>query len=225
MNKYLKCLETISISFVRSMVLTSIDPKIWGPSAWSLLHAISFHSESSYEDLKDLYGNLMHILPCEKCRESYRNHLTVLPFPEKSNSIPKWLYLLHNRVSSTLDVKDNDHPSYRKITQLWNKNKEDAIHMARENGWKFLFLLVKVFPSKKVERYSSFLSSLGIFMNEVCTTIFKKDVTCSTDSFKSRKSYRQWLENTYKTLECCDNIPSHLIKVPSRVCTTVCAIR
>lgn len=204
------------------MVLTSIDPKIWGPPAWSLLHAITFHSNSTHASLKNFFTNLMHILPCNKCRESYKKHLEVLPFPDKSKSLQKWLYLIHNRVSSTLDVKDDDHPSYHAIVKKWST--DDAVLHAKSDGWTFLFLLVKVYPSKNnTDRFEEFTTSLQAFIDELCATILKIDPPNSAE-INSRKQFKSWLEKTYRKVECCEDIPKRLLKPTLKTCSKICSI-
>jgi hypothetical protein len=79
-----------------------IDPKIWGPSAWHVLHRIAATDDATI-DKHHFFASIRHILPCNMCRMNLEAHLKHLPIPTKNtnNAFPKWVWRLHNRVNQT----------------------------------------------------------------------------------------------------------------------------
>ena len=54
--------------------------RVWGPSLWFFLHTVSFnYPENPTEDDKRNYHNffdsLKHVLPCEKCKDHYKQNI------------------------------------------------------------------------------------------------------------------------------------------------------
>lgn len=108
----------------------SIDPKIWGPQAWSFIHytAISYPDNPTEEDKKNyklFYNNLKNTLPCLKCSINYKNNINELPidsFLDSKENLFKWTVNIHNMVNNELE-KDN--LSYEKALKKYdpqNKN-------------------------------------------------------------------------------------------------------
>lgn len=83
---------------------------LWGPSAWTFLHAISFSypddpSPEHKEAALNLFSSLQLLLPCGECcshycstfqRKELEEHL------ESKNSFSKWLVKFHNDVNKRL---------------------------------------------------------------------------------------------------------------------------
>jgi hypothetical protein len=89
--------------------------KIWGPSAWKFLHAVTFGypvnpSIEQKNQYKAFFKNLGFVLPCIYCRDSYQKFIecndTILNDDvfESRETITKWLYKLHNRVNEKLGM-------------------------------------------------------------------------------------------------------------------------
>ena len=98
--------------------------KVWGPPGWFFLHTVSFGcpvSPSDFDKENDLpegttkqnyetfFRNVGNILPCRYCRDSYKEFLTELP-PDASSrdSLVKWLWEIHNKVSNKLGDEYTD---------------------------------------------------------------------------------------------------------------------
>lgn len=107
--------------------------KIWGPSMWESIHCIAFGypiepTEEQKQNYKNFFINLMNVLPCKFCRDSYKDFitkeedtlLTDEDFRNREN-LTKFVYKIHNRVNKKLgidyDVKYEDfvkkYESYR----------------------------------------------------------------------------------------------------------------
>ena len=89
-------------------MLDNIDPKLWGPSYWKMLHYITLAypnnpTENDKTDIKNLFKALHPVLPCQKCRNNFNDHLKKFPLDEKALSskatLVMWLINIHNEVN------------------------------------------------------------------------------------------------------------------------------
>lgn len=104
-----------------------MDPKIWGPYFWFTLHTItlSYPDKPSYENKRqfnDFFVGLQNVIPCPKCREHYKTHLTNNPISSALDSkehLVVWLFNLHNIVNGSLGKKkmafEDFQEKYRRI--------------------------------------------------------------------------------------------------------------
>ena len=84
-----------------------MDPKLWGPHFWFVLHFVTFNypdNPTTYDkhSYKLFFESIKDILPCEKCRKHYRNHLSQNPLEvalDKRIDLIKWLIQIHNNVN------------------------------------------------------------------------------------------------------------------------------
>ena len=85
----------------------SIDynPKIWGPKAWFFIETIilSYPNNPTLNDktiFKNFFNSLANILPCEKCRYNYKNHIKSNPLNDdilcNKNNLIEWIVKIHN---------------------------------------------------------------------------------------------------------------------------------
>tara|TARA_Y100000768_G_scaffold388934_1_gene388915 strand:- start:634 stop:1035 length:402 start_codon:yes stop_codon:yes gene_type:complete len=84
---------------------TDYNPKIWGPKAWFFIETIilSYPNNPTTHDkaiFKNFFNNLGNILPCDKCRTNYKQHLSVNPLTNKilynKDSLLNWIIKIHN---------------------------------------------------------------------------------------------------------------------------------
>jgi len=79
-----------------------MDTRFWGPSAWRLLHLISF-SDNRSKSVYTLIKLLPNILPCKYCRESLTEIYKELPLRESFlHNLDEWMYKIHNKVNNKL---------------------------------------------------------------------------------------------------------------------------
>lgn len=87
---------------------------VWGPSAWHLLHTMSFNYPVNPTcDDKRYYRNyvlnLQNVLPCGKCRLNLKKNFAKLPLrPEymrNRTTFSKYIYKLHELVNKMLGKK------------------------------------------------------------------------------------------------------------------------
>lgn len=87
----------------------SID--VWGPSTWKSMNAIAFtFPDEPTEDQRRAYHTwftlFTEVLPCQECREHYRQLLKTHPIDTRSRShLTRWLVEAHNAVNKRLKRK------------------------------------------------------------------------------------------------------------------------
>jgi len=90
-----------------------MDPIIWGPKLWFVIHtfALNYPENPTYEDKRlheDFFNNLVFLIPCNKCRIHYRNHLNKYPvinYLDNSDNLFKYTIKIHNEVNKTLNKR------------------------------------------------------------------------------------------------------------------------
>ncbi len=82
-----------------------LSPTIWGPQGWHFIHATAatFPNEPTKADKENysvFFNDLGNILPCELCRENFKEKLKKLPPPlTNSEEMFKWSVDIHNQVN------------------------------------------------------------------------------------------------------------------------------
>ena len=82
-----------------------MEPTIWGPSAWSFLHTITFNYPENPTDIEKqkyytFFNSLKNVLPCPLCKEHYIQNFETIPIRlENRESLIEWLIDIHNEVN------------------------------------------------------------------------------------------------------------------------------
>jgi hypothetical protein len=85
----------------------NLNPKVWGPHGWFFIDSImlSLPNKLNYEQkniYKNFFTSLQDILPCEGCREHYKQNLIKYPLTDKvlskKENMIKWILNVHNNV-------------------------------------------------------------------------------------------------------------------------------
>lgn len=79
----------------------------WGPATWRTLHsiAVAYDPTTQKAAAKSFVKNLMILLPCDKCRDHWKDVLKQYPienYLDDNHSFFLWTYLVHDAVN-----KDN----------------------------------------------------------------------------------------------------------------------
>ena len=90
-----------------------MNPKIWGPHLWFILHIITFKypkNPTSFdkEYHRDFFTNLKNVIPCDDCKKSYAKHIQeypITPHLDSRESLINWLVQIHNLVNVSLNKK------------------------------------------------------------------------------------------------------------------------
>jgi hypothetical protein len=137
-----------------------MDPNIWGPSGWIILHRLSFLFDNS-EDAKKFYKTLEYILPCSTCRFNYKSHIEKIKFPKTKCDISNWIYKIHNRINKTLGKKKGQ--IYIKVKEHYNHTFTDI--EIKNNEIKFLYAILYTFLKKNNKEY---IANLNVFLEYWC---------------------------------------------------------
>lgn len=125
----------------------------WGPKAWRYLHLTAQYYDQNINDkneskYKKMFTKLENVLPCIFCRKSYSKFIKELPI--NTNSLPEWLYHIHNKVNQklrdqgTLHTRDPKFSQvYRKYQKLLNQveNNNQSLKKEIKNMWYFLYTI------------------------------------------------------------------------------------
>lgn len=87
-----------------------MEPKVWGRYLWTSIHTIALGypdepSEQDKKDFKEFFTSLWKVIPCQRCSDNYKRHLTELPidgFLGSNTDLFKWTVDLHNIVNKEL---------------------------------------------------------------------------------------------------------------------------
>jgi len=146
------------------------QPSTWGPSAWALMHILAEKSRSQNEVFAKQFARWLYLLkdllPCERCRVNYLEHLNIIPIPVsgKRNHFVSWVYKLHKRVNESRNIKKN--PSYASVRDLWHKIYMEVKDPYETYGfWSFLNLL----KGTHLNEFMSLLKIMLPWMNVVKT--------------------------------------------------------
>tara|TARA_Y100000389_G_C17383210_1_gene475524 strand:+ start:677 stop:1114 length:438 start_codon:yes stop_codon:yes gene_type:complete len=117
-----------------------MDPEIWGPHAWVLLHTITLvyphkPTNNDKQTYKNFFINLYNILPCDWCSHNYKIHLDKYPIDNYLNSkknIVQWLINIHNETNKLLNKNiyftyDNFITKYKEIYKQNNTCKYNVL--------------------------------------------------------------------------------------------------
>ena len=91
-----------------------LDPKIWGPHYWFVLHTIALNyplhpNETSKKKYYDLVQNLPIFIPIENMGNLFSKLLDkypVTPYLDSRDSFIKWMYFIHNQVNLSLNIPE-----------------------------------------------------------------------------------------------------------------------
>ena len=126
-----------------------MDTRYWGPSAWRLLHLISFAKHAPPTKVRAFFSTLPYILPCKYCRKSFSEYIVADPVEESLDSIPKWLWRLHNDVNAKLrgqHIHTEPDPPFKKVKQIYEGRLSAGCSRTVFDGWEFLFSVAEAHP-------------------------------------------------------------------------------
>ena len=144
-----------------------MEPKIWGPAFWFIIHTIAFNypENPTFNDKRhtfEFFQNLQYVLPCQKCRKHYMKYFhdhPITPFLDNKSTLVSWTVQLHNHVnkrygksSKTVDevvrhynkVYSGNQFSCNAIKTRTDKEEWDSYSSIKNKKfyWNLLFVLV-----------------------------------------------------------------------------------
>jgi hypothetical protein len=125
----------------------NLNPKVWGPHGWFFIDSIvlSLPNKLNYEQkniYKNFFTSLQDILPCEGCREHYKQNLIKYPLTEevlsKKENMIKWLLNVHNNVRR--DAKKIP-ISINQFFEYYNKQYDDDNNKKNSKDCNFKYYI------------------------------------------------------------------------------------
>ena len=107
-----------------------MNPEIWGPQLWSVLHSITFNYpiEPSIEEInryRAFLHSLKNVIPCDTCSFELIDYINSYPprLGSKQDFI-NWMIELHNHVNRKLDKREY---TYSEVVNLYNTTYSGGI--------------------------------------------------------------------------------------------------
>lgn len=90
----------------------TLDPKIWGPQYWFVLHTIALSypsnpTETMRKKFYDFYQNLPLFIPIEEIGNNFSKFLDkypVTPYLESRQSLVRWTHFIHNKINKAINL-------------------------------------------------------------------------------------------------------------------------
>ena len=109
----------------------TLDPKVWGPHYWFVLHTIAISYPLNPNDVTkkkyyDFIQNLPLFLPIEDIGNSFSKFIDkypVTPYLDSRESFIKWVHFIHNKINYMLGKEE--------ITLLESLEKYKALYRSK----------------------------------------------------------------------------------------------
>lgn len=104
-----------------------MDPTVWGPKLWFFIHtlALNYSDNPSYEEKRnheEFFNSLVHLIPCDKCRNHYKQHISknpVINHLNNSSELFQYTIDIHNEVNKTLGKRVY---TYDEVVEIYKKH-------------------------------------------------------------------------------------------------------
>lgn len=141
-----------------------MDTRFWGPSAWRLLHLITFayEPEKQKEAVRELFSCLPYVLPCKYCRQHLAGHMEKYPLEPalvSRDSLSRWLWNVHNAVNDARRKEGQEvagpNPSFEAVERTYEDRIAAGCSRVEFEGWDFLFSVAEHHPFTLAVRASA----------------------------------------------------------------------
>ena len=118
----------------------NLNPQIWGPHAWFFIESCIMAypnnpNDNEKQKMKEFLNLLQYILPCEKCRYNYSNHLKQYPLTDiilsNKDKLLEWSINIHN-------LTNNNNLTIDSVLKYYN-NKYNTNN---NNNSLYLFIII-----------------------------------------------------------------------------------
>ena len=182
--------------------MKSINPTVWGPAGWHILHRMSFEFVT-VEDAHRFIMSLTHILPCQKCRLNLKIHIDKLPIPHDVKDIPLWMWQLHNRVTHSIGkqthLKSCRQPSFKRVENIYTLHKKQITEII-SNESIFLLSVAETHPgARSVSK--EYVDALFTFITKYVSSLFEDSdkIHIDKNKIRSRISFRELIKTICKS--------------------------
>ena len=128
----------------------ALDPKIWGPHYWFVMHTIVLNypmhpNDTSKKKYYDFIQNFPLFIPIPDIGNTFSKFLDsypVTPYLDSRESFIKWLHFIHNKINIYIGKPEQTYYQamnnyYENFKMKTRKQKEE-----RQNKHKFIFASV-----------------------------------------------------------------------------------
>ena len=118
-----------------------VSPEIWGKHGWKFIHYVAqgYPEEPTLEnitDYKNFFINLHKILPCYKCQQNYKKHLTQNPLTnhdlKNKENLEKWVISIHNQVNEMNNKKIINVDEAKKLNTCQDDTCQDDLNESKD---------------------------------------------------------------------------------------------
>ena len=127
-----------------------LNPKVWGPHYWFVLHTIANTYPLAPNDVTkkkyyDFIQNLPLLLPIEEIGNSFAKYLDkypVTPYLDSRPSFMKWMHFIHNKIN--VSIGEPELSMEESMAQYYEEYKPKVVKDAeqRKQREKLIFLLI-----------------------------------------------------------------------------------
>ena len=111
-----------------------MEPKVWGSHAWIFLHTITLNypdepTKFDKENYKNFFENLSHVIPCEVCKDHYKQNIKKYPIQlESKETLTRWLHKIHNIVNIKNGVEEFSYDEFiKKYSNMYSNNSKTKL--------------------------------------------------------------------------------------------------
>ena len=130
-----------------------LNPKVWGPHYWFVLHTIANTYPLSPNDVTkkkyyDFIQNLPLLLPIPEIGNSFAKYLDkypVTPYLDSRPSFMKWMHFIHNKIN--VSIGEPELSQEESMAQYYDEYKPKVVKDAqqRKQREKLIFLFLVCF--------------------------------------------------------------------------------
>ena len=127
-----------------------LDPKIWGPHYWFVLHSIALTypltpNETMKKKYYDFFYNLPLFIPIENIGNSISQLLDsypITPYLDSRESLIRWVHFIHNKINFSLGIPELTlEQSMSKYYENYKSKDENYIKNYKQQE-KYIFMFV-----------------------------------------------------------------------------------
>jgi hypothetical protein len=141
-----------------------MDPSIWGPHYWFVLHTMAFHYPLYPTSIQKkiyhrFFHNLHEFIPNRTMANTFQRLLAenpITPYLDTRADFIQWVHHMHNMVNTRLDrptmsladhyseFKQNLEPRQTKFKRLWKEKQKVVYTLAIIAGVVYLYMNYRV---------------------------------------------------------------------------------
>lgn len=135
----------------------TLDPKVWGPHYWFVLHTIAISYPLNPNDVTkkkyyDFIQNLPLFLPIEDIGNSFSKFIDkypVTPYLDSRESFIKWMHFIHNKINVALKIPEMTMDEamvayYKNYKPVAVKNLEEQKRREKSSFFSILIAMIIV---------------------------------------------------------------------------------